>query len=101
MREIAVLRRQGNVDVMVVAGDHQRNIDGIESGKLQDHRFLGDIHHGADIKSVIVGTRDGTHRMVREHGIGLDPVPSARIHRIVLIHRELVVHVELLIFTEN
>jgi hypothetical protein len=72
---------------MVVGGDHQRDILGIESRHLEDHRILAQVQHAADVQRVVVGPRDLPHRVVFQLGIGVTGIPSA------LLERELVVHV--------
>ena len=79
--------RHGDVDVMIVAGDHQRDVVRVEGRHLEDHRIVAQVEQRGDVESVVVRPRDLAHGVVLELGVGVDRVPAA------LLERELVVHV--------
>jgi hypothetical protein len=87
VREVAVTGRHRHVHIVVVGGDHQRDIVRVERWEIEDHRLGTQVEHAADVQGVVVRPRDIAHRVVLEHGVRINRIPAT------LLEGELVVDV--------
>ena len=91
--EIALPGRQGDVHVVVVAGDHERHVLRIKGRHLEDDGLLAQVEHTGDVERIVVRPGDQLERVVLQLGVDIDDVPAAVLHRPLVVH---VVHGDVL-----
>ena len=60
LAEIPHARRHRDVHIVVVRGDHQRYVLGIEGRHLDNHRILPNIDQAGDIQGIVIRPRNHT-----------------------------------------